>query len=354
MTTPIIFTMNSNYTEEIAVAHFSGEVPEEFEIAFAELVGWGRDSQGHVVVSFSRISHLASVDGWEDIVSELNRRRSCPPGGGGGGGNNTDPCTLPTARLTKRLLERCDSGCRQVDSNPYDCRPCLHGFYCSGHFISCTGAECDGYAEARDNSRPCHASTIGNADDYISWFVQMIILIPPTCPCNYSMQVVTRPTIHSEGNISWGGDGTLALSAGAVIVSVVGACSLQCEESDAVGVGSIEGTEVTLEISRGPNGGGGSISIPIRLGQGNDYNETKRKQCSCEGPGTDVTVHLSSAARVQATANGPVIAFVTVSSYAEVSTASNTTVWGIIRCDANRNNRDGKETKIVVGPIRIP
>jgi len=356
--TPILFGMKTNNSDEIAIAHFVGEVPEEFEIASAELVGWGEDTQGHVVISSSRIHQLAGVGNWQMIVSELNRRKPCSGhGGGGGGGGNSEPCTLPRARLRKRLLERCSDVCQQIDDQPYDCLPCFlgtPGFYCSGHFISCTGAECDGYAEARDNTRPCYASTIGNADDYISWFVQLVIENGGTCPCNYSMEVTTRPSVRSRGYISWSGDDTLALSAGAVIVSVVGACNLQCEVADAVGVGSIGGREVTLGISRGPQGGSGSISIPIRIGHGREYKSNKKTQCSCEGPGTDVTIHLSSAAQVQAVANGPVGALITVSSYAEVFTASNTSIVGKIRCDANRDPTDGKELTITVGPIKIP
>ncbi|GBC93557.1 hypothetical protein HRbin15_02056 [bacterium HR15] len=353
MVTPIILGVEAKDSEEVVVAHFVGKVSQNFEISSVELVGWGRDVQDRDVISFSRIPQLVNANRWETIVSELNRRKRCRPGGGSGGNR---PCTLPRARLTKRLLEECQDTCRQIDNQPYDCLPCfsLNDLYCSGHFISCIGAECDGFAEARDNSRPCYASTIGNADDYISWLIRMETADSGNCPCEYRMQVVTRPTIKSKGSISWGGEGTLALSAGAVIVSVVGACSLQCEVVDAVGVGSIEGTEVELGISRGPQGGSGSISIPIRIGQGNHYDETKRNQCSCEGPGMRVTVHLSAAARAQTTANGPVGAFITVSSYAEVSTASNTSIWGIIQCDANQDPRDGKETVIIVGPVTIP
>ncbi|MEM2002863.1 MAG: hypothetical protein QXT77_09485 [Candidatus Methanomethylicaceae archaeon] len=356
MVTPIVAGIPE--VQEAVVAHFRGEISEGVEITYVEMEGLGEDISGRAVVSISQAVRLASMEGWKAIVEEQSRRgRRCKGrGGGDGGGGNNRPCSLPRARLRKTLLERCDSTCQQIDNVPYSCLPCFtsNGFYCSGHFISCVGAECDGFAEARDNSRPCHASTIGNADDYITLEVKMHIDDAGTCPCNYHMRVETRPKVRSKGYISWGGDGTLALSAGAVIVSVTGACALQCQVADAVGVGSIEGTEVNLGISRGQGGGSGSISIPIRIGQGREYNETIHNHCACEGPGQRVTVGVSSAARVQATANGPIGALITVSAMAEVSTSSNTSVWGIIRCDADSNPGNGKEMEIILGPVRIP
>lgn len=287
------------------------------------------------------MDRLESVPGWQTIAEELIKLAlASPPGtsNGGGGGNNNDPCRLPRARLTRRLIERCPPDeCQQICNEPYSCLPCFtsNGFYCSGHTIGCAGADCDGFAEARDNSRPCYASTIGNAYDYATWLIKMVIDDPGNCPCNYHMKVETRPMVHSKGDISWSGDGTMALSAGAVFVVATGACSLECSVRNAVGVGSIEGTEVNLGGSRGPGGGSGSVSIPIRIGQGRHYNETMHSHCSCEGSGNRVFVGVSSTARVQATANGPIGALITVSSTAEVSTKSNTSVWGIIRCDAN-------------------